>query len=89
MSGNLEAFLKGSPIASRVKAEPRVVVRRFEAKPRAVEDALQSGRIEVEAGPICELVVGGVVVARGEIVAGGEADNEDGTSQFRVTEVAE
>jgi hypothetical protein len=83
MAGNLEAFLKGSPVASRVKADARVVVRRFEASPRAVEDALQSGRIEIEATPICELVIGGVVVARGEI------DNEDGTSRFRVTEVVE
>lgn len=89
MGGNLEAFLKESLIASRVKAHARVVVRRFEASPRSVERALRSGRIEVEAEPICELVVGGIVVARGEIVAGGEADNEDGTSRFRVTEVVE
>jgi hypothetical protein len=83
MGGNLETFLKGSNLAKRVPAEARVVVRRFAESPRAVETAIRSGRIEVVAQPIYELVVGDTLVARGEIVT------EDGASRFRVTEVVE
>jgi hypothetical protein len=84
MSGsNLESFLKSSPVARRVKADARVVVRRFTAAPGEVDAAVASGRVEVDAEPICELVVGDTVIARGEIIG------EDGTHRFRVTEVIE
>lgn len=83
MDGNLETFLKDSNLAKRVSAEARVVVRRFAESPHAVETAIGSGRIEIEAAPICELIVGDTLVARGEIIM------EDGTSRFRVTEAVE
>lgn len=84
MSGStLERFLEQSPLARRARAEARIVIRRFTAPPARVEHALESGRMRVEAEPICELVVGGQVLARGEIVS------EDGTYRFRVTEVME
>ena len=83
MSGNLETFLKNSRVARAVRAQARVVVRRFEGSPHAVETAMGSGRIEIEAKPICELVVGDTLVARGEIIT------EDGASRFQVTEVVE
>ncbi|MFW6261511.1 MAG: hypothetical protein ACOC6J_08005 [Spirochaetota bacterium] len=83
MSGNLEAFLKDSPVARRAHADARIVVRRFTAAPREVEAAIESGRVEIDAEPICELVVGGTLVARGEIIT------EEGSSRFQVTEVVE
>ena len=83
MSSNLEVFLNGSPVAKRARAVARVVVRRFEASPHAAEIAMKSGRIEIGAQPICELVVGDTLVARGEIIT------EDGAGRFRVTEVVE
>ena len=83
MSGNLQAFLSDSTIARRVRADARVVARRFDASPRAVETAAESGRIEIDAKPICELIVGDKLVARGEIIT------ENGTSRFQVTEVVE
>ncbi len=83
MNGNLEAFLMSSSLAKRVPAQARVVVRRFAERPRAVETAMESGRIEIEAKPIYELVVGDTLVAHGEIIT------EDGASRFQVTEVVE
>ena len=79
----LERFLEQSPLAQRTRAEARIVVRRFSATSAGVEEALDSGRMRVEAEPICELVVGGQILARGEIVS------EDGTYRFRATEVME
>ncbi|TVQ21310.1 MAG: FliM/FliN family flagellar motor switch protein [Spirochaetaceae bacterium] len=83
MSGNLETFLSDSTMARRVRADARVVIRRFDASPRAVGAAIDSGRVEIEAQPVCELVVGNTLVARGEIVT------ENGARAFRVTEVVE
>ncbi len=83
MSGNLETFLRDSTMARRVRADARVVVRRFDASPRAVAAAIDSGRVEIDAKPVCELIVGGELVARGEIIT------EDGANAFRVTEVVE
>lgn len=81
MSGSLETFLTKSPVARRVPADVRVVVRRFTATARDVDAAIASGRVETDARPICELVVGGTLLARGEMIT------EDGASRFRVTEV--
>ncbi|MFW5729883.1 MAG: hypothetical protein ACOCYC_04050 [bacterium] len=82
-ASNLETFLKSSPVAKRVKAEARVVVRRFTAAAAEVDAAIASGRVEMDAEPICELVVGDTVLARGEIIT------EGGANRFRVTEVVE
>ena len=83
MSGSLETFLAKSPIAKRVKAEARIVVRRFTAAPREVDKAIAAGRVSIDATPVCELVVGERTIARGEIIT------EDGANRFRVTEVIE
>lgn len=83
MSDSLEDFLAKSPSARRVPADARVVVRRFTAAPREVETAIAAGRVDIDAKPVCELVVGDRTIARGEIIT------EDGTSRFRVTEVVE
>ena len=45
--------------------------------------AIASGMVEIDAKPVCELVVGGELVARGEIIT------ENGARAFRVTEVVE
>jgi hypothetical protein len=79
----LEAFLKSSSLAERIKADARIVIRRFRATPSRLQSAVASGRLELEAEPICELVVGERLIARGEIV------QEKGESRFKVTEVVE
>ena len=82
-SSDLEDFLTGSPVAKRARAAARLVVRRFEATSDRIDAALDTGRVAVEATPVCELVVGERMVARGEIIS------EAGTNWFRVTEVME
>ena len=79
----VEAFLLESPIARRVPADARVVIRRFEASSRDVEAAIEANRVETEAKPVCELVVGGKTLAHGEIMTDG------GKSRFQVTGVVE
>lgn len=79
----LEVFLSDSPIALRVPADARIVIRRFEATPAEIDEAVESGRIEIEAKPMCELVVGGKTLARGEITKDGAR------SHFRVTGIVE
>jgi hypothetical protein len=79
----VEVFLSESPIALRIPADARIVIRRFEASSRDVEAAVETGRVEIEAKPMCDLVVGGETLAHGEITTDG------GASRFRVTGVVE
>jgi hypothetical protein len=82
-TSTLELFLSDSPIALRVPADARIVIRRFAASPAEIGAAVDSGRVEVETRPLCELVVGGKTLARGEITSDGAR------SHFRVTGVVE
>ena len=80
---NLERFLAGSPIAKRARMDVRVVLRRFTASPREIDEGIRGGRLLVSGTPACELVAGGVVLARGTIV-----ETENGPA-FKATEVVE
>ena len=70
MNGSLDQFLNNSIIAAKVKLEPRIVVQRTFLKPRDLLDI----RERQHYGPvpdkekICELEVGGQVLARGKII---------------------
>ena len=79
----LEQFLGSAAIARRAAVEPRVVVRRFAADASALERAALDGTVAVAGTPVCELVAGDVVLARGEIV------ESDGGPAFEVREVVE
>ena len=78
---NVEEFLASSPVARRARAEARLVLRRFTAPSTEVEAALRAGEVVVDAKPVCDLVVGDVVLAHGEIL------DENGMSVFRIREV--
>ena len=77
----LETFLTSSPVARRAGVEARIVVRRFTATVADLRAQLAAGRLAVEGTSACELVAGGVVLARGRI------EEENGSAVFRVTEV--
>lgn len=78
---SLEEFLKTGVLARRAGVNARVVVRRFEANATALDRAADDGSVTVSGVPVCELVVGETVLARGEIV------EADGQHVFQVKEV--
>ena len=83
MQSTLGSFLKGSPIAERVRPEARLVLQRTRLSLVELAAVRQAGKY----GPIpdrhsvCELEVGGQVLARGKIV------RKRGAYYLRITEV--
>ena len=63
---SLSDFLSG-PVARRISLPGRVVIRRGELTLSELGVATAEGSVQVNSKPICELVVGGQVVASGEI----------------------
>lgn len=61
----VERFLAG-PVAGQIRLPGRVVVRRTKLSLEEFESA-DRGTVEFDAPPVCELEVGGVVVATGTI----------------------
>ena len=77
----IERFLSTAAIARRAGVVPRIVVRRFEMDARALDQAAAGGSVTVAGAQACDLVVGDVVLARGEVV------ESDGRHVFQVREV--
>lgn len=81
---NVDRFLQSSPMASQVKVDTEVVLHRTAMSTEDLERLQSAGSI----GPtdarqrICELVVGGQVLASGKIVKKG------GSFYFKVLETA-
>ena len=80
---NLESFLTGSASAEKIGVNARIVLRRFSSTVQSVGDALVQGVVEIESPPVCELMVGDQLLARGEI------RDIEGVSSFVATEVVE
>ncbi len=78
-----ERFLTESPIAEKARVDARIVVRRFNVPAGSVRNSIRNGSIAANTAPVCELVVGGVVLGSGEI------RNEGDSTVFVMTEVAE
>jgi hypothetical protein len=67
----LERFLNDSALAEKVKLVPRIVVQRASLTPRELLEIRRAGNFGPvpEKEQICELEVGGVVLARGKIIS--------------------
>ena len=70
MNKALKQFLDSSAIAAKVKLSPEVVVQRLLLTPGEILEIRRAGRYGPvpEKERICELEVGGQVLARGKIV---------------------
>ena len=75
-------FLSTSAIAKKAKVAARVVFRRAQLSPRELQHGFVSGSVELSGKPICELIAGGQIIARGEII------EKDGTFHFKAKEAA-
>ena len=70
MDAATQSFLQDSPLARRIKLPARIIAQRTSLSPGELMQIKEQG----EYGPvpsgeqICELKVGGVVIARGKIV---------------------
>lgn len=75
MEKDFDAFLEKSAIAKNVRLAGRVVLNRDALCVREIAEIEQAGKYRLSAEPICELEVGGQVLAHGEIVdhEGGQA----------------
>ena len=71
MNDSLEGFLNDSQIAGRIELAPRIVVQRDSLTPRELLEIRRRGKLDPipEEEQICELEVGGEVLARGKIVS--------------------
>ena len=83
MDRALQVFLESSPIAERVHVTPRVILRRTEKKVADLQAQLEGGTVRLEdlGGEVCELEVGGQVLAKGRLV------RRKGKCWFCMTEV--
>jgi flagellar motor switch/type III secretory pathway protein FliN len=83
MDKTLKVFLESSPVAERVQVTPRVILRRTEMKAADLRAQLEGGAISLEqlGEEVCDLEVGGQVLARGRLV------REQGKCWLRLTEV--
>ena len=81
MQGDFDAFSRESPTAKRVELAGRIVLHRDHLSVRDAAEIWEAGRYCPASSPVCELEVGGQVLARGEIV------EEEGCTMFRVDEV--
>lgn len=79
---NLRRFLEESSTAPRIALPSCVVIRRLKLSPRDVGVMTESATFTPSGDEVCELEVGGVVVARGKMV------RKRGESWFKVTEMA-
>ena len=84
MENGLNAFLNRSPAAEKVRVPGRIVVRRTELSPGELLNLrLKKTSLEVrERDMICELEIGGQVIAKGTVVRKNDAH------YFKVSEIA-
>ncbi len=80
MTQAVQEFLAGSPLAEQLAVPGRVVFRRFGMSLSEYRAAVAAGTVEVKAGEgvevVCELEVGG------EVIAAGSIEEKDGTVWF-------
>ena len=62
----VEAFLKG-PLAGRIEIPGRVIIRRGEMNLAAFRGMASRGEVTMPGEPLCELELGGQVIATGRI----------------------
>jgi len=82
MADTAQAFMEGSPLAHRIRLGTRVVIQRTRLSPAEllrIKDQGEYGPVPREQ-QICELEVGGRIVARGKIV------RRRGVYRFKVPE---
>jgi hypothetical protein len=78
----LKKFLEESPMASAVTLPATVIVHRQKLSPASVGRIMEQGSFAPAGEEVCELEVGGKLIARGKIIRRG------GASWFKVTEMA-
>jgi flagellar motor switch/type III secretory pathway protein FliN len=76
----VEQFLSGSATAKRAKVPARVVFRRTQTTSGNLASSFEAGVLTVGGEPSCDLIAGGTVIARGEIV------EKDGSFFFQAKE---
>jgi flagellar motor switch/type III secretory pathway protein FliN len=83
MDKALQVFLESSPIAERVHITPQVILRRTEKKVADLRAQLEGRTVRLEdlGEEVCELEIGGQMLARGRLV------RKQGKCWFRLTEV--
>ena len=74
-AGTVDAFLDG-PVARRIAFPGRVVIRRGQMTLAEFRGMATAGEVTVSGSPLCELEIGGEVIARGRI------EEEDGEYYF-------
>ena len=78
MSAQVESFLQG-PVARAIRLPGKVVLRRSETTLDRYRRGVAEGSIQLDGPEVCELVVGGVVIASGVVV-----QDDDGEYYFKV-----
>jgi hypothetical protein len=79
---NVKKFLEESPIASQVTLPTTVIVHRQKLSPSAVGGIIEQAAYTPSGDDVCELEVGGKLIARGRIV------RRRGAGWFKVIEMA-
>jgi hypothetical protein len=74
-TGKVEAFLHG-PLARRIEIPGRVIIRRGEMNLVTFRGMAGGGEIALSGKPLCELELGGQIIATGKI------EEEDGEFYF-------
>ena len=76
---SVNGFLQDSPLADRIKLPTRVVVNRGELSPADVAAIKAAGEYTPDNEGVCELEVGGMILARGRVI------KRRGHTYFKVT----
>ena len=79
----IREFLANSPVAARATASARVVLRSSRTTVSNLTRSFKDGEVAFAGPALCQLEVGGQVLASGEIV------DRDGSFCFVATEVKE
>lgn len=77
----IEEFLSASPIARKAHLSSQIVFRRTSLSLVDVARGREAGEIRIKSEPLCELEIGGVIVALGELVV------QEGRRMFQVLQV--
>lgn len=85
MSNTIQEFLKSSPISRKVGLQTRVILHRTRLNLQDISAIKQKGSWSPNRFSVneCDLEVGGVIIAQGEIV------ESEGESFFKVTQLSE
>ena len=81
MEKQLNNFISTSPMASIVKLPAKVVLHRTQLSPKELINIKRKGEYGPAPKELCELVSGGQVIAKGQII------NKRGEYYFKVKEL--